>query len=369
MATGKGKAMVNVGKGVPWEMREYPIPDPEPDAVVTKITMASICGSDVHVYKGDVGSPLGAKPSIGGHEFVGRVHKLGTNIKADSTGKPLKEGDRVVWCYYVPCGRCPACLSDVALPCPNRHRHVGDVPEGFPHFKGAFAEYYYVSAGQWIYKVPDSVPDEAAVYVPCAASTVAYALHKATFPLGATAVIFGAGGLGLCATPMAKDMGAAQVIMVDKLPERLKVAKTFGADQTIDYGQYPTPEARIERVMQLTGRSGANVVMEVVASAPEVVSEGIEMLGLAGTFITVGLVGRFSASLGMGPFITKGIRLIGSSNYKAWTIPKVLDFMARTIDKYPFDKIISHKFKLQDAEKAMIQAMEGKVVRAAIVMD
>jgi Zn-dependent alcohol dehydrogenase len=70
----------------------------------------------------------------------------------------------------------------------------------------------------------------------------------------------------------------------------------------------------------------------------------------------------------MGPF-KQGIRLIGSANYKAWTMPKVLDFMARTIDRYPFDKVISHKFKLQDAEEAMRQAMAGKVVRAAIVVD
>ncbi|MEJ2740376.1 MAG: alcohol dehydrogenase catalytic domain-containing protein, partial [Dehalococcoidia bacterium] len=123
----KGKAMVSVGMGVPWEMREYPVPDPEPDAVVTKITMSSICGSDVHMYKGDFGPmALGTKdkPRILGHEFVGKVYMLGSNVKTDFMGKPLKEGDRVVWCYYIKCGRCPECLSDVALPCPNRHSHV-----------------------------------------------------------------------------------------------------------------------------------------------------------------------------------------------------------------------------------------------------
>ncbi len=93
------------------------------------------------------------------------------------------------------------------------------------------------------------------------------------------------------------------------------------------------------------------------------------MLGLGGTYLTVGLVGPFSATLPMGPFINKGIRLIGSANYDASTMPQVLEFMARTGDKYPFDKIISHKFKLEDAEKAMKQAEAGKVVRAAIVPD
>lgn len=368
-----GKAMVSYGAGIPWEMQEYPIPDPEPDAVVTKITMSSICGSDVHLYKGDFGRPpapanLKPRPHISGHEFVGRVYKLGANIRTDFMGVPIKEGDRVAWCYFVPCGRCPACLNDTAIPCPNRHKH-GVAADEHPHFKGAFAEYYYVSPGQWLYKIPDNVPDEAAVYVDCAASTVAYALNKVRFAMGATAVIQGAGGLGLNAVAMAKDMGAAHVVVVDKLPERLKLAKLFGADETIDANIYVTPESRIEKVKSIAGGTGADLVMELVASAPEVVPEGLQMLGLGGTYLTVGLVGPTSTTVPLSPFIDRGIKLIGSANYKAWTMPKVLDFMSRTIEKYPFDKIISHKFKLAEAEEALKQAAAGKVVRAAVIPD
>ena len=373
MAGDKGRAMVHFGIGIPWEMKEYPIPTPEPGAIVTKITMSSICGSDVHEYKGDFGGPQNtkqkAKPKILGHEFVGRVHKLGSGVNTDFNGEPLKEGDRVIWCNLLPCGTCPTCLSGLGLPCPNRHVHEGTTSDEFPHFKGGFAEYYYVSPRQWIYKVPDAVPDEAAVYVNCAASTVAYALHKAVFPLGSTIVIQGAGGLGLSAASMAKEMGANRIIVIDKNTERLKMSRSFGADHTIDHNQYPEPQARIERVKQLTGGGGSNVVLEVVASSPEVVPEGIEMLALGGIYITTGLVGSFSANLGMMPFINKGIKLVGSGNYQAWVMPKVLDFMARNIDKYPFDKIISHKFKLLDAEEAIKQAALGKVIRAAIVMD
>ena len=114
-----------------------------------------------------------------------------------------------------------------------------------------------MSPGQWIYKIPDSVPDESAVYVDCAASTVAYALHQVSLSLGAAVVIQGAGGLGLSAAPMAKDMGAAQVIVVDMIPERLALAKAFGADYTINAQEYPTPEARIQRVWRAhRGRRG-----------------------------------------------------------------------------------------------------------------
>ena len=108
--------------------------------------------------------------------------------------------------------------------------------------------------------------------------------------------------------------------------------------------------------------------MEVVASDPTVVPEGLKMLAISGTYLTVGLVGpMINVNIPMWPFIDKGVRLIGSSNYKKWTIPKVLDFISRTQDKYPFDKIISHKFKLDDLEEAFKQVLSGEVVRAAII--
>jgi threonine dehydrogenase-like Zn-dependent dehydrogenase len=369
MSEQTGRAMVNFGLGFSWEMREYPVPDPEPGAMVAKITMASICGTDVHLYRGDFGGPSGVrqKPSISGHEFVGRVHKLGAGVTTDTAGRPLQEGDRVVWSPSIVCGRCPSCLRGV-LPCPNRKTHAGTTSDEWPHFKGGFAEYYYLSPGQWIYKVPDVVPDAAAVYVDCAAATVAYALSKVNFPMGSWGVIQGAGGLGLCAAPMIKDLGA-RVIMVDKVADRLALARSFGADRTVDCAEYPTPESRIARVKELTDGRGAEVVLEVVAAAPEVVPEGLQMLDFGGTFLTVGLVGPYKASMSMMPFIDRGVRLIGSAQFNAATMPAVLDLMARTIDRYPWAGMISHTFKLEDAEQAIQQAAAGQVVRAALVMD
>jgi len=371
MASKMGKAMVATGLNIPWEMREYPIPDPEPDAIVTKITMASICGSDIHTYKGELkrADVLGSKenPKILGHEMMGRVYKLGSNVKTDYSGQPLKEGDRVVWCYFLPCGKCQACLNEIS-PCPNRLKHAVVGCQEYPHFKGAFAEYYYVRPGQWIYKVPDSLSDEAVVYVNCAASTVTYGLHKVELPLGARVVIQGAGGLGISAAPIAKDMGAAQVIVVDKFANRLELAKAFGADHTININEYPTPEARIQKVKELTGGKGVDLTIEV-ASDPDAVAEGIQMLGFGGTYLTMGIITGEISKLSMEPFILRGLKLIGSANYRSWTIPRVLDFMERNRDKYPFDKMISHKFKLKDIEEAFRQVVAGKVLRAALVTD
>ena len=84
--------MVNCGPGTPWEMKEYPVPDPGPDAIVTKMTLSSICGSDIHAYKGDFAVRPENRGQNGGHEFVGRVYKMGSNVTTDTTGQPLKRG-------------------------------------------------------------------------------------------------------------------------------------------------------------------------------------------------------------------------------------------------------------------------------------
>ena len=107
MAT--GKAAVFYGPGKPFEIREVPVPDVEPDAVLIKVSLANICGSDLHFWRGDAPLKISDDGWIYGHEMMGRVAKLGSNVKTDSLGRPLREGDRVAYSYFVSCGRCPAC--------------------------------------------------------------------------------------------------------------------------------------------------------------------------------------------------------------------------------------------------------------------
>ena len=106
----KGRAAIYHGLGHPMEIKEYPVPEPEPGAILVKTRRANICGSDLHMWRGDVdlaalGMPM---PVILGHEMVGAVEKLGEGVATDSGGQPLAEGDRVVYRYFVPCGRCRA---------------------------------------------------------------------------------------------------------------------------------------------------------------------------------------------------------------------------------------------------------------------
>jgi threonine dehydrogenase-like Zn-dependent dehydrogenase len=162
-------------------------------------------------------------------------------------------------------------------------------------------------------------------------------------------------------------MGAARVIVIDRLPERLKLSLSFGADHTIDMNEFPTPDARLEKVMQLTGGRGVDLAVEVVGR-PETIAEGLEMLAPSGTYLTMGLVtGGLISHIDMEKVVHKGLTIVGSGNYKAWVMPKVLDMLVRTREKYPFDKLVSHKFKLADINEGIQGSLGGRVIRAGVV--
>lgn len=364
----KGKLAVLKNVGGPFEIREYPLPEVEPDAVLAKIIMTPICGSDVHVFKGEhtVNRIIHGGPKVMGHEAVASVYRLGRNVKTDFFGRPLHEGDRITFAYFVPCGKCPTCLAGLAQ-CSNRFRFKTP-PDEFPHFSGTFGEYYYLRPGQWIYKVPDGLSDETVAPANCALSTVTYALSQVRIGFGATIVIQGAGGLGLAAAAIAKDMGAASVIIIDKNRDRLNVAKDFGADHVINLEDYSSVDERISRTKELNGEKGVDLILEVMGGS-EGIPEGFKMLAPGGTYLLVGMVsGKISSAgeIDSNEFVFQGKKLMGSGNYGSWVIPKVLDFLMRTRDVYPFDKLISHKFPLQEIDQAMKLAVEGKVTRLAL---
>jgi len=215
----KGRAAIYKGLGTPMEIKEYPVPDPEPGAIVVKVSLANICGSEMHMWRGDLNLALvgAVLPIVLGHEAVGRVAKLGAGVTSDSAGQPLKEGDRVVWRYFYSCGRCPACLKGRHAECSMNFFYQApcELP---PHFTGAYADYYYVRPNHTVFKVPDEISDKLAAPANCALSEMVYAFERANLRFGETVAIQGAGGLGIYATVLAKEMGAAKVIVIDGIP-------------------------------------------------------------------------------------------------------------------------------------------------------
>jgi len=366
-----GKAAVFLGPGRPFEIREVPVPDVEPGAVLISVSLANVCGSDLHFWRGDAPLRLPEDGWIFGHEMTGRVAKLGAGVKTDSLGRPIKEGDRVAYTYFYPCGRCYACLANEPAACPAKiERPLG--PSQFPHFHGAFAEYYYLRSRGAIFVVPDSLPDELVSPVNCALSQVIFGLDRAGLAFGGTVVIQGAGGLGIQAAAVAKDMGAATVIVVDQLAGRLELARAFGADHTINVKEITDRRERVNLVRKWTGGAGAHVACDFVGF-PHVIPEGIEMLRSGGTYLEIGTISR-GAKIELEPslLVWGSKKIVGVIQYDPGVIPRALEFLARNRSRFPFDRLISHKYPLEHIDKAFAESEwhakdTTTITRAALV--
>ena len=365
----KGQMAVFHGSGKPFEIREYPVPDPEPGAILIQIALANVCGSDMHYWRGELdyvkmGRPL---PLNTGHEHVGRVAKLGPGVTTDSAGQPLEPGDRVLYRFFFPCGRCKACLRRQYKSCPVRQANWLVSCEVWPHFQGGFGQYFYLRPNHAVFKLPDEISDEMAAGINCAYTQVYAGLDLTRLRAGQTVVVQGAGGLGVYACAVAREMGASQVIAIDGVDERLALAKQFGATATVDMREFPTADARIKRVKALTDDWGGDVVMELVGN-PGVVDEGLRMTALEGTYLEIGNINvGWKAEFDPAWIIFGNRKIFGLSHYEAEHLRGALEMMRRTLTKYPWGRVVSHKFPLAEINEAFAQQDKGHVTRAAIV--
>jgi D-arabinose 1-dehydrogenase-like Zn-dependent alcohol dehydrogenase len=357
------------GPGKPMRINEYPVGEPEPGGMVVKLRVANVCGSDLHQWRGEFdvekfGRPY---PQILGHEMTGTVHQLGEGVSRDTAGLPLREGDRVVWRYFYPCGTCRACLKRVSRACPNARGYLTSSCDVAPHFYGAFGDYYVVRPGAAVFKVPDELSDMMVAGVNCALSQVVGGLQLAGLKVGEYVVIQGAGGLGVYATAVAREMGAGRVIVIDSIRDRLELARGFGADELVDIEEFPDTEMRVKRVLELTDGWGADVVAELVGH-PRVCNEGLAMVGRTGRYLEIGNINPgLKYELDPSMLIFGNRSILGMVYYEAEHLQQALDLMRRTRDRYPWDRVISHTFPLERINEAFVEADQGRVTRAAIV--
>ena len=369
MVAQSGRVAAFYGPGKPMQINEYPVPEPEPGAAVLKMSVANVCGSDLHQWRGEFdvekfGRPY---PQILGHEMTGRVHTLGEGLSRDTSGNALTIGDRVIFRYFYPCGKCRACMKGVFRACPNARLYLTKSCDTPPHFYGAYGDYYYVNPGAAIFKVPDELTDETVAGINCALAQVVGGLQLAGLKIGENVVIQGAGGLGVYATAVAKEMGAGKVIVVDGVSERLDLAARFGADELIDFRELKEPEDRVKRVCELTDDWGADVVAELVGH-PRVCQEGLRMLGRTGRYLEIGNISPgLTYELDPSWLIFGNRTMYGMVYYDTEHLHQALNLVLKTREKYPCDKVVSHKFPLDQINEAFNVANEGRVTRAAIV--
>ena len=354
-----GKAAVFLGPGKPFEVRS----ELQPGAALVRVTMSTVCGSDLHTWQGKRSAEV---PVILGHEIVGEVASASRTVRT-TAGEPLTAGDRVTWTVHASCGRCYFC-REKGLPqkCVDLFKYGHSGCQEPPHFNGGLAEYVYIRPGTGIFKVPDSLSDEEVVPANCALATVVNGLETVGMDKGDTVVVQGAGMLGLYAASLLAERGAGKTVMLDVDERRLRTARDFGADITIN-ARDADPAEITATVRELTGGRGADLVMEL-CGVPSVIPHGIEMLRTGGRYLLAGTVfPEANLTLDGCRLTTKILTVKGIHNYAARHLSEGLDFLVQTREKYPFKKLIAQTFRLDRVGDAFAASAEKKAVRVAVV--
>ncbi len=354
------KAAVFVGAGRPLEVREFPVPDVVPGAALVEMRLAAVCGTDVHAWH----DPAAPHPVIFGHENVGVIAGLGHGIEADVLDQPLKEGDRIIF-RSTPCGRCDHCA--IGVRCRNNENYGFMPADRPPYLRGGFGQYLYLDANPWILRVPDGMTTERALLSVIGCHTVMHGVERiGGLSVGDTVVVQGAGPIGLGALTVARISGASRVVVIGAPRARLDLAREMGADETIDLGECPEPAARVQRVLDLTGGRGAEMVIEC-SGGDTAVQEGIEMARMGGKYLVVGQFTDYGPKAINPSLITrKSLLLSGVYGSTARHIIRSVEAMHRVVTA-PVEKLITHQYPLERVNEAF-HAHETLEAMVAVIL-
>jgi threonine dehydrogenase-like Zn-dependent dehydrogenase len=333
------KAAVFLGKGT-IEIREVPRPEPKAGEALIKISLTTICGTDVHILKAE----YAVKPGlIVGHEPVGRIAALGVGVHG------YEVGDRVIVGAITPCGQCRACLSANSSQCDHGgggYEAVGGWRFGNT-INGCQAEYVLVPDAQAnLAKIPDALSDEDVVLCPDIMSTGFSAAERGHVRIGDAVAVFAQGPIGLCATAGAKLSGASLVIGIDSVPRRLQVAKLFGADVVLNFKEQDV----VAEIRRLTG-GGVDVAIEALGT--QVTFENaLRSIRPGGTLSSIGV---YAGHLQV-PYDALSAGL-ADQTIVTTLCPGGKERMRRLMNivaakRFPFRELVTHSFKLDDIAAA-----------------
>lgn len=321
---------------------EKPIPDIGPLDALIRITTTTICGTDVHILKGEY--PVESGLTIG-HEPVGVIEKLGSAV----TG--FEEGQRVIAGAITPSGTSHASMCGFHAQCGGQEGH-GWKPIGGWRFgntiDGAQAEYLRVpDAMANLSPVPDGLADEQVLMCPDILSTGFSGAESGGIRIGDSVVIFAQGPIGLCATAGAKLMGATTIITVESIPERIEMSRKMGADHVVDFSKVDP----VDEIARITNGRGVDVSIEALGKT-ETFEWALRVLRPGGTLSSLGVYSEdltlpldaLSAGLGDNKIITT---LCPGGKERMRRLMEVVG--SGRVDTSP---LVTHHFSLDDIETA-----------------
>ncbi len=336
------RAIVKTKKGPGIESLEVEKPHVTGDGILIKVSAASLCGSDIHIYDWSPGYESMPLPVTIGHEFSGVVVEVGSSVETVSVG------DRVTASPFMPCGRCGLCVMGRKDSCRNKS-FLGLTADG------AFADYLWLRSGTPLFHLDKSISDEAASL--CEPLGVAlYAVEQSKINPGEKAAVLGPGPIGLLTVQVLRSAGASLILAAGAGGDRkrLEIAEQLGSDVAIN-GEEKDP---VRMAMELTG-DGFDVVFEATGN-PTSIPQAIRMVRPRGKVV---LIGIHSGPAAFDPTELVRMRksIIGSHTYETETLKRALSLLSS--GRIETEKIITHRLPLTEIERGFDLAIRREAAK------
>lgn len=340
------------------ELREFTVPELPRDSALLQVEVAGICGTDVKIYA----DPPSTAPVIMGHENVGVIARCGAGF---TERRGLVEGDRVFVEHYVPCMRCEWCHLGEYRHCaatdwrgnPAARRYGYTSSDNPYHLWGGFSEYLYLPWNAVVHKVPSNVTAELAGIVTPLSNGIEWALVDGGVGYDSTVWIQGPGQQGLSQTVACKQAGASLIVIsgTNRDLARLELARVLGADEVINVDE----QDPVERIAELTGGAGVDVVLDCTAGAGLApVLTGIEALKRrAGTLLLQGEIAKFP-DFPLKKVTEKAITIKSARGHSYRSCELALAQLAS--GRFPLERLTTHTYGLSEVDTA-IRAVGGGV--------
>lgn len=325
------------------------IPELSAGQAVARIDLATVCGSDIHTVSG---RRPAACPSVLGHEAVGTIVETGSGGAHDVAGRELLPGQRIVWSVTVSCGTCDRCSRGLSAKCRTLLKTGHESLDSRWGLSGGYASHILLPRGIAMVAVPDELGDAAAAPAACAAATVMAAMEAAGPLQGRRVLVSGAGMLGVVACAVAAQSGAAEVVVRDLNPDRLELARRFGASGFQTAIEPGKPEA-FDLAVELSGSHHA-------------VAHALESLDIGGRLVLVGSVSPGPAVPINPERMVRSLQSVtGVHNYEPRHLQQAVDFLTLTRGVYDWDALVA---PAQPAVNlgALMEPPAGQILRNSI---
>lgn len=354
--------------GAPLSLEEIRLPSElAPRSILVEILAASVCGTDVHGWMGELTIPA-SLPSVPGHEMVGRIVALGEGAECDSFGDTLAVGDRVIW-THAPCGACEGCKNarDSAL-CerPQMYGYMNSEEE--PYGVAGFSEYAVVLPNSGRVRVPDAVSDELASVAACAVRSAANAAETLgrTKPSD-TILVQGTGPIGLFVIAMLSRGLYRNLIAIGGPDDRLALAKEYGATGVVSVQEFSGVAERAEEVLRLTGGRQPTMLLEM-SGGRSAFAEGLELAAKGARYVLMGQVAAWEVPSAPGRITMKNLDVRGAFSGSVTHYREALLFLEQEAKRVDFDKMITSKYSLDQVNDALLSMREMRDIKPVILM-